>query len=395
MRIRSVTLALVIATTFTAQAWSECPPGSAERSAEIMNNIVAGKTTASAQADGYLKFAAQCPLDPFVQFHAAQVWRENATAIEKAGDRDKAFQALGTSWNLLAAYDAIPFDVKSKAALHVGPNVSAFDQHQPYALREAVIFGFLSYDAGLGKTHAFIADRPAESACPSNASIDAMTAADWIRKTKQVSPAAMRMIDHAVAACSGEKNTGRRQPFVTRAKLEIDIAKSISKPQDALAWLVRARTDANAYLGGAKAKAGDLFWSEFDDRNLTTQEYRIRVAIGPSAFIPQTEWFAPKNLASGASEMAMAADFDQSWTNAPADKTSPDYWPKVTAYVTHVGKLAKQAEDQGLKESVWPVLYAAAKGHADGIYRSPGTSALPAPPDFAYSGYGGPKAATR
>ena len=387
MRIRSATFALVIVTTPAAQAWSECPTGSAERSVEIMKNIAAGKTTASAQADDYLKLAAQCPLDPFVQLHAAQVWLENATTIEKAGDRETAFRALGTSWDLLAGYDRIPFEVTSKAAVHIGPNVYAFDQQQPYGVREAMIFGFLSYDAGFGKTHAFVADSPAQSTCPSNASIDAMTAADWIRKTKQTSPAAMRMIDHAVAACSTQKTTGGRQPLITRAKVEIDIAKSTPKPQDALTWVVRARADVKAYLGGEKAKAGDLFWSEFDDRSLITQEYRIRVAIGPSVFIPQAEWFDPKNLASGASEMAMAADFDQAWTNAPVDKTSPDYWPKVTAYATHVGKLAKQAEDQGLKESVWPVLYAAAKGHADGIYRSPITIGLPAPPDFAYSGY--------
>lgn len=362
-------------------AYANCQPGSAARSLAAVEAIRAGTATAAEQAGKFVDWAKDCPSDPFNLYQGALVWRELAIQRDKVGKLSEAYQAIATAWQLIESEQSLPHAVKAAAKVGEGFSTRPFDGLQALNLRAVILEGLLNVDARTGKTHPFLAEQAGP--CQAIVGNDAQTASRWIRQTGVVSPAALRLIDRSVANCGSSKSQGDRSGLATRAKLRLSQAETAKTPEEVLKWVELARADAKAYLGSGSYRI--LYWDESDDAKLTRLEIKTRFAIGPSAFIPRAAWFDAANLASGATKMAIAAELDRLWGEVPKEGDGKMRGELMKPYSRFISSLAKEADDAGLGQSVKLVIYEAAKGHAEGLYRSPAHADKPKPFEITYS----------
>lgn len=369
-------------------AHANCQPASAEKAMSAYEAIREGKTSVVLQKDNYLKWSEECPTDPFAPYVGAMVWFDQALTLDKAGKPSDAFQALSVAWKLVDAYESMPAKMQDDAYLPRGQYRELFSSLTRKDVldsrknpRQAILEALLTY-ARLGHVHPFLSDQNGKACLPIQ-NLDAMTASAWIVKTKVATPAALGLIDRAVHNCGNDKALFGRNAYATRAKLRLKFAEAAKTPEEVLKWVELAKADANAFLRGEKPSA--LWLGDFELDKLTRLEIKTRFAIGPSAFIPRSVWFDPTHLALGATKLAIAAELDRLWGEVPTEGDVKIRAEKSKPYLHFISALAKEAEDAGVGSSVKPVIYEAAKGHAEGLYRSVAHKDKPTPYEFAYS----------
>lgn len=192
----------------------------------------------------------------------------------------------------------------------------------------------------------------------------------------------MNVINKRIANCEGN-DYNLSSIHAHRARAMLAMLKRAPDRPDADILLMDIVADIDVLKSIRESTRYD--WGESDQSELDRMSWLVVTRPGSSLAVPQARWFDASNLGKKLTNMSIAAALDAAYA---ADRAaSDDTVAALKSYRTLIAEAYKHAQalpadQQGAGRKS---LYTAAKKHADGVWRSDASKALPKPYDFLYN----------
>ncbi len=376
--------AIWIGLAITAQpVWAECSPAQLQTAADSFFDSVDNTTPTSTIAASLKSIADSCPDDPYTQKIAALGFanlaaRPGVTTDNLLGYASESFAALERM------HGSMPKDGRTHQILNRANQTISINFTDSYDVAKRVINTLLVAEARAGRlassnTPPKVGDAP----IPCDVYQTGLTqeVSFWIRNN-QDSPGGMNVINKRIANCKGN-DYNLSSIHAHRARAMLAMLKRAPDRADADKLLIDIVADIDVLKSTRESTRFD--WGESDQSELEHMSWVVVTKPGSSLAVPQARWFDTSNLGKTLTNMSIAAALDAAYAKDRAE--GGDAVSTLRGYRTLIAEAYKQVQtlpaDQ--QRAGRKSLYTAAKKHADGVWRSDASKALPKPYEFFYN----------
>lgn len=365
------------------QSWAECSALELQTAADSFfssadNTVASGEVAASLRA-----ISDSCPDDPYTQKVAALGFANLAARSGLAPDEllahaSDAYEALERM------HRNMPRDNRTRQILNRANQALHINFTDNYDVSKRIINTLLVAEARAGRLAP--ANMPAKAGDPPIACDVYQTSLTqevsfWIRNN-QDSPGGMNILNKRIANCQGN-DYNHASVHGHRARATLAMLKRAPDRTDADKLLMDVVADIDVLKSTRENTRLD--WGESDQKALERVSWTIVSKPGSTLAVPQARWFDTSSLGKTLTNMSIAAALDAAYAKDKAE--GGDAVSTLKRYRTLIAEAYKQiqalpADRQGAGRKS---LYTAAKMHADGVWRSEASKALPKPYDFLYN----------